>query len=196
MSRKNWETVAKYCCAKCRYTDKVGVTLSLETREKLRIKSTGRKHTEATKNKMRGKNCHLWRGGPKPKPDCLTCGTKLSRLDATKCKKCKIELMSMGGDKSPNWRGGKTSDNHRVRNSNEYKEWRNSVFKRDSYTCVHCGVCGGKLHADHIKPFSLFPDIRLDVNNGRTLCISCHKQTDTYMSKINSYKRELKSVAN
>ena len=74
----------------------------------------------------------------------------------------------------------------RVRGSKEYDAWRSEVFRRDDYTCKSCGQRGGKLHADHIKPFALFPELRLDVSNGRTLCKPCHLKTDTwgYRTKI------------
>lgn len=82
---------------------------------------------------------------------------------------------------------GKRTANKVIRQSTEYKKWRLSVFERDNYTCVECGDHNyegrGKtveLHADHIKPFALFPDLRFDINNGRTLCKPCHLNTGTY----------------
>lgn len=80
------------------------------------------------------------------------------------------------GEKHPNWQGGITPINKKIRRSFENKEWRKSVFERDNYTCIECGIKGGKLNADHIKPFSLFPELRFDINNGRTLCQNCHKK--------------------
>jgi hypothetical protein len=88
------------------------------------------------------------------------------------------------GNLAPNWRGGKTKEREKIRKSAEYKLWRTAVFQRDNYTCIWCGQRGGRLNADHIKPFALFPELRLAIDNGRTLCIDCHKTTESY---LNSY---------
>ena len=93
------------------------------------------------------------------------------------------------GEKSKFWKGGKCSENELARKSPEYKIWRISVFERDNYTCIHCGKKGGKLQADHIKPFSRYKELRFDLNNGRTLCVNCHYKTDTYGGKILKYEQ-------
>lgn len=79
------------------------------------------------------------------------------------------------GENHWNWKGGISSENLRLRQSSEYKAWRDEVFKRDDWTCQICGIRGGYLEADHIKKFSDYPGMRLDVDNGRTLCKNCHK---------------------
>lgn len=56
-----------------------------------------------------------------------------------------------------------------------YRLWREDVFKRDNWTCQMCGQQGGKLQADHIKPYALYPELRHTVSNGRTLCVRCHR---------------------
>jgi hypothetical protein len=84
------------------------------------------------------------------------------------------------GENNSNWKGGITPENKKIRTSMEYKQWRTSVFERDGYTCQHCDKVGGELHADHIKPFALYPELRLDINNGRTLCKDCHRKTPTW----------------
>ena len=79
------------------------------------------------------------------------------------------------GENNPNWKGGVTSLNELLRKTEEYKKWRTAVYKRDNYTCVWCGHKGGELNADHIKQFALYPKLRLEISNGRTLCIPCHR---------------------
>jgi hypothetical protein len=95
------------------------------------------------------------------------------------------------GENAPNYIHGKCNENLLFRASKQYREWRILVFKRDNYTCVLCGDSkGGNIEADHIKDFALYPDLRLDINNGRTLCKSCHKKTDNYgFKKTNTNKR-------
>jgi 5-methylcytosine-specific restriction endonuclease McrA len=84
------------------------------------------------------------------------------------------------GERNVNWKGGITPINQKIRSSQEYKEWRIAVFQRDDYVCQFCGQRGGQLNADHIKPFAKFPNLRLSVDNGRTLCVECHRKTPTY----------------
>lgn len=99
------------------------------------------------------------------------------------------------GDSNPNWRGGTCNERHLAMSRKDYKDWRRSVYDRDGYKCLECGIDGdGKnLQADHIKPYSTHPELRLSVENGRTLCVDCHKKTDTYGWKMFNIlrKREL-----
>lgn len=98
---------------------------------------------------------------------------------------------ALRGKKNPNWQGGITPINESIRKSAQYKLWRRAVYERDGYRCVFCGVIGtgNNLHADHIKPFALFPELRFAIDNGRTLCVDCHKKTDTYGWKTYHAKR-------
>lgn len=98
---------------------------------------------------------------------------------------------NLKGEKAPNYVHGKCNENLLFRASKEYKKWRLSVFKRDNFTCIICKDSkGSNLEADHIKDFALYPNLRLDINNGRTLCKSCHKKTENYgFKKSNSKSR-------
>lgn len=63
-----------------------------------------------------------------------------------------------------------------VRRSTEYATWRLAVFTRDKFTCQDCQAQqGGNLEAHHLKAFADFPALRLDVDNGVTLCEHCHE---------------------
>lgn len=98
------------------------------------------------------------------------------------------------GSKSHFWKGGITKKTQQYRCSAKAREFRIKVFERDNYTCTICNDRSGKghaviLNADHIKPWSFFPELRYDINNGRTLCLDCHKKTDSFGSKaIKNYK--------
>jgi len=57
-----------------------------------------------------------------------------------------------------------------------YKEWRESVFKRDSFVCLKCGYTGGKkLVAHHLDSWDSDKEKRFSIDNGATLCKTCHK---------------------
>lgn len=90
------------------------------------------------------------------------------------------QRLSRLGSKSHLWKGGLTKKNYRLRRSSTFKNWRKAIYERDDYTCQTCKVRGGRLHPHHIKSWELYPELRFEVSNGQTLCISCHKQTDSY----------------
>jgi hypothetical protein len=83
------------------------------------------------------------------------------------------------GENHPRWLKDRTQVRVQ-RTIAELRWWRKAVFERDDYTCQKCGVRGGRLNAHHIKSYVLFPELRMDVSNGETLCVDCHKKTDTY----------------
>ena len=83
------------------------------------------------------------------------------------------------GEQNGSWKGGVLTLNQKLRKSLEYKLWRESVFKRDNFTCIWCKAHSGSgkaviLHADHIKMFALYPKLRFEISNGQTLCVRCH----------------------
>lgn len=91
------------------------------------------------------------------------------------------------GSKNGMWQGGITPKRFKIRNSNEYAEWRKKVFERDNHQCTYCDKRNKKgsgnitiLHSHHILPFSRCLSKKelnyliFDVNNGITLCKECH----------------------
>lgn len=141
----------------------------------------GKKASEETKKKMSIKNkgrVGYWKG------------KKISFEVIEKRKKSSIGKQI--GSLNHNWKGGITPINMKIRNSIEYKLWRRAVFERDRFTCIWCKIKSNKknpIHADHIKPFSLYPELRFSIDNGRTLCVACHRKTNTWGGKIKKYAK-------
>lgn len=112
---------------------------------------------------------------------CCQCRNEFSVLNYYKNQRCcSVYCANLFKNK------GKTSNATKIRNSLVYRVWRKGVFERDNYTCQICGNIGGKLNADHIKRFSDYPNLRLELSNGRTLCVPCHLKTDTFGNRKNS----------
>lgn len=94
------------------------------------------------------------------------------------------------GEKTPNWKGGVTPFRIRLRSIKEYFHWKHKVLKRDNYTCQMCGLKTAKLHAHHIKKFSvIIEEYKIDTiekalnckelwfeDNGISLCEKCHRK--------------------
>lgn len=59
------------------------------------------------------------------------------------------------------------------RDSKAHKEWIKAVKEKDGYLCQWCHA-PDNLIAHHIKEWDEYPDLRLDLSNGITLCRSCH----------------------
>lgn len=87
------------------------------------------------------------------------------------------------------WKGGKTPLIQKLRNCQQYAEWRTKVFEHDHYACFVCGDDRGRnLEAHHVKQFAAIihrnnittfqqglQDTELwDTKNGVTVCETCH----------------------
>ena len=110
----------------------------------------------------------------------------------TRIKMSKAQTKRTLEGKNPNWKGGIWPKHLAIRRSLEYKFWREAVFKRDNLTCVWCRQIGRKLNADHIKPFADYPELRFAIDNGRALCIDCHRKTGTFGRRKLKNKYEIK----
>jgi predicted restriction endonuclease len=104
-------------------------------------------------------------------------------------------LVNISGENASNWQGGISTENEIMRKRKEYRLWREAVFSRDNWECQECHDRSREghpviLNADHIKPFALFPELRFAIDNGITLCESCHRKTPTFGCKIRNYNMQ------
>jgi len=154
---------------------------------------------ECARKSINRKTKGVDRGG-KVKRICDKCGKEFTaRKDVVEkgggkfCSR-RCNSSSHFGEKAHNWKGGKVHGADFIRKSVKYKEWRQSVFIRDRFTCKKCGDnSGGNLEAHHIKHISeLIEEIKKymplipfevactlyaplwDIANGETLCETCH----------------------
>ena len=150
--------VVKCCSKECYYKSKIGINVSKETKIKM--------------SKSHGKP--TWLNGQIP----WNRGKKGLQKAWNKNKIC-----NWRGKNHWNWQGGKTVISKKIKNSIEYREWRKSVLKRDNYTCLECSS-NYNLEVHHIKEFCKYKKLRFDVDNGKTLCSKCHRETDNYGGRV------------
>lgn len=146
----------------------------------------GKKLSEqARKNMSRAHQGFIMSAEQKIKIGLASKGRRWTLKQRENYRKSKINkpIIKLQGKNHWNWQGGKNSENLKIRHSVEYKLWRTAVFERDNFTCIWCGEHGGKLNADHIKSFARFPELRFAIDNGRTLCVPCHKSTHSYLNR-------------
>lgn len=153
----------KYCSKKCCYSN-------IEWIQKQVDSKSGKRHSDESKTKM-----------------------SKARKGKKKTKEW-IKKIVLSRKKYYDNTGRKSDKYFLIKSSNKYKNWRKKVFERDGYKCIKCGdKSGGNLEADHIIPFSVLLyeseiignyDGMFSLDNGRTLCINCHKKTDSYAKHL------------
>lgn len=122
-----------------------GRIVSVETREILRQQHLGAPCPEITKEKL----SLYWSGRERP---------------------------NRQGEKSQLWKGGITRPDLLFKHGIEFRVWRMAVFTRDNFTCQKCGGSNGfKLNAHHIQNYAQYPEQRIVLENGITLCLKCHR---------------------
>lgn len=178
-SLKEWIGSKKYCSKKCySQAQKLG----------LHKNALGYKHTEETKKHLSeihtGKKAPWTRERLLGKPPIYT-----PFILGCKPWNKGIKYLQITGDRHPNWKGG---CKNRDRGTFEYKFWKNECFERDNYTCQICNKRGGYLEVHHIKSWKDYPELRYDVNNGQTLCKTCHGVVDNFrFTLLNKKEKKL-----
>jgi len=173
---------------------KIGHIVSEETRKKISIALMGKCYISDEGKKRIGLG-NVWKGRHHSEISKQKISDKKRGVKASEETKQKLSLIMIERVKNgthPNYKGGITPDNKRLRKTPEMKKWVNDIFERDNYTCVECGLRGVHLEAHHIKPFALFPELMFNIDNGITLCQKCHSKTDTYKGRIKNYLLKIK----
>lgn len=185
---------------------------SKEWIDKIRLSSTGRKHSDDTKNKI----SMALKGKPKSNEH----KRKLSEYSGEKAswfgrkhtneERQKISEGQPKKENHHNWNGGITPLMQNIKTLFEAKDWRRKVFERDGFSCQKCNKKNIYIEAHHKKAFLfLFRDFLLEysqfspiedketllrlattykpfwnIDNGETLCLDCHKLTPNYKKKV------------
>jgi len=113
--------------------------------------------------------------------DCLHCGLRFETVPSKigERKYCSKTCHLLASEP-------KIKDLRYYRDSQAYKEWRLDIYKRDGFKCQACGQVGKDLRAHHIIPVSQSVEKMFQIDNGITLCETCHKQ----VHKNNKPKRK------
>lgn len=141
---------------------KKGRKLSKETREKMSRTRIGHQISSATKDKIR---------------QALT-GRKRPELS---------------GEKNPCWNPNREEVAvNAKRNTIEHRTWARAVKNRDGWKCrMKNKDCTDKIEAHHILPYSKYPELRYEINNGITLCKFHHPRTRDKETMMSPYFQEL-----
>lgn len=137
---------------------------SEETKKKIRQSNLGHKISEETRKKM---------GEAKKGKRGNNTGNRHS--EETKKRISQNLYGKYRGDKNPSWKGGK------------WRWIKKQALLRDDYTCQICGLREPEImEVDHIKPKSIYPNFKNDLNNLITLCPNCHRRKTLreYRNKI------------
>lgn len=155
-----------------------GIPQTEETKRKLSLALKGRIISEETKRKM-----SIFRKG---KPNLYVLGKKWKLSEEIKDRK--------RGANSYRWIKDRSLlvKNEKKHLDVQYREWMNSVKKRDNWTCRIADVnCDGRLEAHHILNWKDYPELRYKINNGITLCHAHHPRGRVNEAKLSPFFQEL-----
>lgn len=144
------------------------------------------------------------------KLQCCNCGKEIEILTCIVEKrkhvycsvdcKCEHQKIILIGSNNPNYKELKEEEVRiRERQYTGYKEWRKDVFERDKYKCVCCGTNTtrkNRLVAHHILNHYKYPELRIEVNNGITLCSQCHREFHKIYGTLDNNQQQLNEFLN
>ena len=170
---------SKYCCKECSHLDRVGKDPANKG-----IKTNKPAWNTGLKGYKSGADNCNFKGG---KPKCIDCGKELVSYKAKRCIDCNKKWQV--GENVYNFIDGLSK--YKERTTLEYKTWRVGILKRDLYTCMQCGCKGEKLEVHHIITVKKDKTKMLDMSNGITLCVNCHKRIRAKEEEYEQFYQEL-----
>ena len=74
----------------------------------------------------------------------------------------------------------------KARKVKRYHKWKRDCMVRDGKTCQKCNGRSGdrSLTVHHIESYEEYPDLRVDLDNGITLCMTCHRAYHREMGRM------------
>lgn len=192
-SRKNYEINsgrAKFCSRKCKSFSQKDMKQSMETISKKIVSMTGLKRKPLSEDlkkrisdRLKGRKLSV-----EHKRNVVTSltGRKLSDTARKNIGFAKLK------ERNPNWKGGIDKDKRGIKTA-EYKAWRYDIFCRDWFACQMpgCNEPDTRIEAHHIKTYEKFPELKLVVSNGITLCKGCHRKIRFKEEKFESLFAEI-----
>ncbi len=166
---------------------------SEETRKKMSLAKIGKPSwNKGLKGYKSGSENNKWNGG---KPKCIDCGKQLVNYNSKRCNECYRKYNR--GKNHQSWKGGITGLYEQIRHCLKYRQWVSDCLSRDNHTCQVCGKNHCYVEVHHIKSFAgIIKEYKIksldeaidcqelwNINNGQTICLDCHKKTDSYKGK-------------
>lgn len=100
------------------------------------------------------------------------------------------------GENHPNWNHNLTNEDriNRGRRYCGYARWAKKIKSMNDKCCI----CGNNknLHAHHLESYSSNPDLRLNLNNGATLCREHHVMFHSIFGIKNNTKKQFDAFVN
>jgi hypothetical protein len=103
------------------------------------------------------------------------------------CKECRNVKLRTGKPNEGRIKKGNIPWNKGIyttgaKKSRRHDNWSKKVRERDGNKCTRCSATEN-LHAHHVIPWKDNIELRFDINNGLTLCGSCHSTIEPKLPK-------------
>ena len=176
-----FQQTGSFLCQKCSISDKLSTTIDVGTKNnRLTVlgisEISGRSICRCDCGRITEVyNKHFLTGRVK------SCGC----LRSETMKKIAVHLK---GSEHGNWKGGISSERQKLMAQKIYKDWRLTIFERDGFACLKCGLKGNCLNAHHLANYADNKEQVLELTNGVTLCSECHKAFHTEYGIKNNIK--------